>query len=217
MIFSTRFLLSCLLAAVCVLLFAATPTRAMTRLDAAGVSKALRYGMSQSGMGLMSLLGGNWLEAADGTLLNIYTPYMLLAAKAARGGYPNNPGEDDVRHARKRYAGLISSIQSVRDPVTVKFSVALTGESAGFASGLKARIEGAGRGRAFQLRPTRQIQQKTAVAVPNVKIRPFEAINAYYFSFEDLMNMDEFRLILEDPRAPQSEPIVFRVRTDRIE
>lgn len=195
----------------------ALPGWALTRMDAAGVNKALRYGMTQSGMGLMTLLGGNWQEGQEGTLLNIYTPFMVLAAKAARGGYPNSPTDDDVKNARKRYAKTIATIQDLKNPALVKFSVALTGEASDFAGFLKARIEGTGRGRTFLLRPTRQLPQKVATPVPNATIRPYEAINAYYFPLDTLMNMDAFRLILEDPRTPQAEPLVFRIRTDRIE
>lgn len=60
--------------------------QALIKMDAEGINLALKYGMQNSGMGLYSILGGNWIEGPGGALLNIYTPFMMLATEAARGG-----------------------------------------------------------------------------------------------------------------------------------
>lgn len=98
----------------------------------------------------------------------------------------------------------------------VKFAISIYGDTPDFAQHLTARLEGVGRGRHFNLRPERTIQQRQARDVPNAKDRPYEAINAYYFKFDDLYNMDEFRLIIKDQRENGSEPVVFRARKDNI-
>lgn len=189
---------------------------ALIRMDAGGINLALKYGMQNSGMGLYTILGGNWIEGPNGALLNIYTPFMMLATEAARGGYPTNPSQEDLKNAKKRYHRVIREFNHVRNPAMVKFAISIYGDSPDFARFLNARLEGVGRGRNFNLRPERAIQQQQAREVPNAIDHPYEAINSYYFKFDDLDNMDEFRLIIEDQRQNGDQPLIFRVRKDNI-
>lgn len=192
------------------------PASALIRMDAEGINLALKYGMQNSGLGLFSLLGPNWIEGPEGSLLNIYTPFMMLATKAARGGYPTDPTDQDIKDARKRYYKTLRTIRSPREPLVVKFSVSLYGETPGFANALDARVQGIGRGKSFNIRPYRTLKQKKALEVPDMDYKPYEAMNAYYFEFSQLENMDEFSLILTNPRQPEQAPIVFRVKRDKI-
>ncbi len=215
----TSSLLLILLTAFLTLSLQLTPNaHALIKMDREGINLALKYGMQNSGLGLYTLLGPNWIEGAEGTLLNIYTPFMMLASKSARGGYPTNPSNADVKSARKRYHRVIRTIRSPRDPLLVKFSVSMYGESSNFAYRSIAYIEGIGRGKRFKLKPTRSIRQKIATEVPGTDFKPYEAINSYYFDFNTLQNMDEFKLIVEDPRKDQREKsrLTFNVRKDRI-
>jgi hypothetical protein len=217
--FNPRFGCTMLAALLVWTLVGLQPAHALIKMDSEGINLALKYGMQNSGLGLYALLGPNWVEGSGGALLNIYSPFMMLASKAARGGYPVNPSKDDIKNARKRYHKVIRGFTDVRVPPTVKFSVSLLGSRPDFAKYYDATIEGVGRGKHFKLRPTRSARQSIAQEVPNANAKPFEAINAYYFNFDDVANMDEFSLILnfrQEAGNPAAEPIVFRIRKDRI-
>ncbi len=184
-----------------------SPGYALIKMDREGIALALKYGMQNSGLGLYNLLGPNWIEGAEGALLNIYTPFMMLASKSARGGYPTSPAAEDIKSARKRYHRVIRTIRDIRNPVLVKFSVSMYGDSPDFAYRRVAYIEGIGRGKRFKLKPAKSIRQRTAMEIPGTDIKPYEAINAYYFDFKTLQNMDEFKLIIEDPRRIKTKNI----------
>ena len=192
------------------------PADAMVRMTKEGIYQSLRYGMQNSGLGLYNLLGPNWIEGADGALLNIYTPFMLLASKASRGGFPNDPTADDLKAAKRRYARTIRNFNSIQDKQLVKFSVSMYGDTPNFAYKSIAHIEGIGRGKRFDIQPEKSIRQKYAKEVPGAEYKPYEAINAYYFKFEQLDNMDDFKLIIENVDNPKAAPIMFRIMGGKI-
>jgi hypothetical protein len=190
-----------------------TPGFSLIRIDKESIDLALRYGMTNQGLGLRNLLGENWIEGSDGVLLNIYTPFMMLASKAYHGNFPEEPSDADVKKARNRYARLISTLSDPHYKNQVKFSVSLYGDTPEFAGEYRARIEGFGRGRNFAIKPDRELRQKVATQDPEAKVKPYEAINAYYFDFNNIVNLEDYQFIIESPGNP---PITFRIRNDRI-
>lgn len=205
-------------ASVLMLLSSVLPvSMAMENIDAAGINKAIRYGIAQSNLGLYSLLGPNWIEAPDGTLLNVYTPFMLLASRVARGGYENpDPSDALLKKIRKRYRKTLRLFTDSRNPAQVKFSVSMYGNSAQFARSLDARIEGIGRGKKFRLKAIKSVHQKFATPLQNPREGEanFEAINSYYFDFKQLRYLDEFRLIVGE--REQEPKVTFFVNNNSI-
>lgn len=189
------------------------PVEALVRLDKESIDLALKYGMQNQGMGYNTLLGPNWIEGSDGALLNIYTPFMLIAAQSYGGGFSRNPSKEDIAEGRKRYARLITRLKDPKNIQTIKFSVALFGDSPTFSAAYTARIEGFGRGRNFVLKPTKVIVPPEGVLDPGARLHPYESINAYYFKYADVALLDDYRLILD---APGAEPVVFAIKNDRI-
>jgi hypothetical protein len=170
--------------------------------------------MQNKGLGLRNLLGGNWLEGPDGMLLNIYTPFMMLATKTYRGDYPENPSEEDLKKAKGKYARLITTLKDPNQRQEVKFSVAMYGDNPAFAANYRSRIQGFGRGKEFVLKPVRELRQKIANADPEVKVNPYEAINAYYFDFKDLAILEDYQFILEN--SDTGQVVTFRIRNGSI-
>jgi hypothetical protein len=210
---STKRVLTSMLAALLTLPALLHPAQALVRIDTKTVEQALRHGMNNRGLGYVSLLGPNWIEGPDGVLINIYSPFMMLAAKAAKGDYPKNPSPEDMKRAKRNLTRDISFYTDPKAQVPVKFSVALYGESESFAKNYTARIEGFGRGKHFILKPLRSSRQLVAAKRSNGGAQPYEAINAYYFKFNELEVLDDFRFILE---APEKPPITVRVNNARL-
>ncbi len=214
---SCRFLTRLLLSLLGSLLLFTQPASAMVKMDAAGINQSIRYGIRQSHLGLYNLLGPNWIESSDGTLLNIYTPFMLLASRVARGGYEDpEPSEQALKKIRKRYGKTLRLFNDPRYPAQVKFAVSMYGGSDSFTRNLNARIEGFGRGKKFLLKPVKNTRQKFAAPVEGgiTEDTTFEGINAYYFDYKKLLNLDEYKLIIGEPN--QEPTIVIYINNDRI-
>lgn len=207
--------LLCALATASVLLTSIAPlTPALVRLDAESINLALRYGMQLQGQGYNTLLGPNWVEGEKGSLLNVYTPFMMLASKTySDGDWSTRPSDEDVKKARKRHRRILKDFKDPKTPQTIKFSVSMVGSTEEFASEYKARIDGVGRGKEFHLYPTKTIVPKRARFVPNTRTDPYEAINAYYFEFDEVEHMEQLTLVLE---APSKETITFKLKKDEI-
>lgn len=194
------------------------PVNAMVKMNGTGINKAIKYGMQRGRSGIIEVLGPNWVEKPDGTLLNVYTPFMLLAARVSRGGYPANPTPEEIKKARGRYARIIRTLRDERDPQGVKFVVAMFGPDDKFQRDMTARVEGIGRGHKFRLQPTKRIIDRFAdpIAGGSGDVTEYQASNAYYFSVERLGNMDELDLILEKKDDPAFQPIVFHLDMKRL-
>lgn len=208
----TRRLISAILVFFVVCLVS-LPAMALVKIDKQSVNLALKYGMQNAGLGYSTLLGNNWMESGDGTLLNIYTPFMMIASKSYSGGFPSKPSEQDLKDARGRYGRLITQLTDPKNPLHVKFSVSLFGDDPAFAMGYQGWIEGFGRGKEFTLKPVRQLRQRSAYKDEGANVKPYEAVNAYYFNFGDLELLDDYQFILEDANG---ERTVFKIRNDRI-
>jgi hypothetical protein len=224
-----------------------TPSSALVPLDGAGINQAVRHGIEHGRFGLAEVLGPNWMEKADGTLLNIYSPFMMLATKISKSRYPAN---ESLKKVKKIHQGDIDRLTNLHYPVEVKFSLSSFGPSATFPARRKARIEGIGRGKHFVIYPVRTFAPLKATPVGAVAgstegsaaAAEYEAVIAYYFKIEPIINMDTFDLIIDDapekpakvkvkkpkkgqpaevitePIAPEPtlDPIVFHIQRDRI-
>ncbi len=196
------------------LLFAVAPASAMYKMETKTINAALVYGMRNQKLGLAALLGPNWVEGDNGALLNIYSPFMVLATKSARGGFPLKPSKSDLEEARKKYAKWVAHYSDPKNKPEVKFAINFYGKSPTFAKTYSARIVGFGRGKEFTVKPSKQHLDEIADPVVNGQSHgQFEAINSYYFRFPDIEDLQEFRLILE---SPNGETLVFRLNNEKL-
>jgi len=138
------------------------PALAVIAMSTKAVNAALVYGMKNQKIGISNLLGANWVENADGALLNVYTPFMMLATKASRAKFPQNPAPSDLARARKRFARDVAYYSDVNNRHMVKFAVSFYGDSPTFAKYYSARIVGVGRGQNYNLKPEKQILDQVA-------------------------------------------------------
>jgi hypothetical protein len=138
------------------------PAFALLDMNTKSINAALVYGMKNQKIGLSNLLGANWVENADGALLNVYSPFMMLATKASKAHLALLPAPSDLAKARKRFARDIAFYSDSRNRIMVKFSVSFYGDSPSFAKQYSARIVGVGRGRHFDLKPEKQLLDQIA-------------------------------------------------------
>jgi len=204
----TRFA-ACFLVAILLLTISTTPAAALVKMDSKAVDAALVYGMQHQKLSLSALLGPNWVESADGSLLNIYSPFMMLAAKASKAKLSSNPTKSDLQKARKRFGRDVAFYSDTKNRLQVKFAVNFYGDSPAFAKSYSAKIVGFGRGKEFEIKPIRQYLDQVADPAGNL----FEGTNSYYFNMNDLADLQEFQLILESPNSP---PVSFRLNNEKL-
>ena len=193
----------------------ALPSLAWVKMDSnEGINAALVFGMRNQHLSMSSLLGDNWIEGENGTLLNVYSPFMMLAAKATKAGFPVKPTKSDLEAARKRFARDVYYLSDTKNRIMVKFAVSFYGDKPDFAKTYFARIVGSGRGKDVTLKPEKQHLDDIADPISNGESSgKYEAINSYYFLMSDLLNVDEFTLYLE---SPNGAPLAFRMKSDRL-
>lgn len=217
-------------------LFLLPSAHALVAMDAKGVNEAVRYGMERGRYGLAEVLGPNWMESSNGTLLNIYSPFMLVATQVAKSKYPANPTEKEFQKAKQRHGKIIRSVTNPRYPQEVKFVISMLGEGNKFHRTIAAKIEGIGHGKKFELKSSRRIIPNFATAVPgkvdeNGDPAYYEAVNAYYFPVKTMQHLDEFDITFYDyseegdededenkdgkPHT-KMEPLTFHVNNNRI-
>ena len=190
------------------------PSQALVKMDPHSIDAALVYGMQNQKVGLANLLGPNWIEGQNGALLNIYSPFMMLATKAAKAGFSHKPSKSDLQKARTRFGKEVAFYRDPKNRLQVKFAVNFYGDTPGFGKTYTAKIVGFGRGKEFELKPFKQILDLVADPVQGgVSGAAYEAINSYYFHFADLENLQEFQLVLESPSGP---PVEFRMKNERL-
>lgn len=196
------------------LILSALSASAIIKLDRKSLDAAMVYGMKNQKLGIAGILGPNWIENQDGALLNVYTPFMILATKTAHGNFPSRPAPSDLKTARKKYAKYVAFYGDPQNRLQVKFAVSFYGNSPSFAKGYEAHIEGFGRGKEFNLKPVKRFLDQIADPIQNGLTQgQYEAVNSYYFSFNDIAAMEEFKLVMESPSGP---PVSFRVRTEQL-
>jgi hypothetical protein len=205
-----------LLVAVVAGAFQALPmAHALVKMDAQSEELAILYGLQNQDFGLSTLLGPNWREGPQGTLLNIYTPFMLLASRAAKVGVVHNPPQPKELAAAKTYCQrMIRDFHDPHYPQRIKFSVSFYGTSPDDGLKTSASIEGLGRGQRMTFAPADQVRQKA----PEAKTvqSHYEFINVYYFNMDDISQLDDYVFTLTTPPAKLSatapDPISFHIR-----
>jgi hypothetical protein len=192
---------------------ASLPASAMERISSVeSINRAILHGLKNQDYGLYTLLGPNWIEGPDGALLNIYSPFMLLAAQVTHENMAYNTSKEHLKEARARLARMIGYITDPKKPQEVKLSVSFFGDRPDFASQTKVRIEGFGSGREVSLAPSRKIIDKEADPIEG-REGEYAAINAYYFKFDDLQPLVQYQLILTKPDGTE---VVFPVSNERV-
>lgn len=206
--------LKCLLVSALLIATVTNPALALVKMESKTVDAALVYGMRNQKLGLSSILGPNWVEGENGALLNVYSPFMILATKASKAGFSSNPSQSDLNKARKRFAKEVAYYSDTKNRLQVKFAVSLYGGSPSFAKTYTAKIVGFGRGKEFEIKPAKVNLANVANGITGGQAgATYEAVNGYYFNFADLENLEEFSLILESPTSPA---VKFRMKNAKI-
>ncbi|MEM0952432.1 MAG: hypothetical protein AAGI66_09880 [Cyanobacteria bacterium P01_H01_bin.74] len=185
-------------------------------MNSENIDAALVYGMKNRGAGLYTLLGPNWIEGKEGALLNVYSPFMMLASKAAKAQFSRNPTKEDLKKARKRFRRDVAYFSDDKNPITVKFAVSFYGPSETFATQYAARIIGFGRGKQFELKPDKERRDKIADPTSGSITQEtlFSAINAYYFKLSKLTSLEQFELRLINTITGKT--LSFQLIADRL-
>jgi hypothetical protein len=190
------------------------PAKSLVRMDNQSIDLALKYGMQNQNMGFSTLLGPNWIEGPKGMLVNVYSPFMLIAARAAQSGLPEAPTDKDIAMARNKLGKYIRDFRDPQIRHKIKFSVSFYGDTPDFGSKTSVYIEGFGRGKSFKLTPVKEIRDLKANLVnPQVASQKYEAYNAYYFDFDAIAVLEEYTLVVEQPGQ---SPVEFRIQNNVI-
>jgi hypothetical protein len=198
----------------CFLEMSVAPAHALVKMETKTINAALVYGMQSQKSGLSALLGPNWIEGENGALLNVYSPFMMLAAKASKSGLSARPAKSDLEKARNRFGRDVAFYADPKNRLQVKFAVSLYGDTPDFAKGYSAHIVGIGRGKEFDLKPIRQMLDQIADPLSGGQSgSAYEAVNSYYFNFADLENLEEYRFVLESPRG---QTLTFRINNEHL-
>lgn len=188
------------------------PARALVTLDNESINIAIKYGLQNKRLGLSTILGPNWIEGPEGSLLNIYTPFMLVATQASKKNLPEDPTPEEIKTCRRKVARIINRLTDPKEPQMVKFSLFFYGHDIDFAKRSTAKIIGVGRGQEVVLQPSRKILDEIANESQG-NVGMFEGINAYYFKFTDVEPLEKYRLIITRPDGTQLE---FTIHNERI-
>jgi hypothetical protein len=187
---------------------------ALIRMDNESVEMALRYGMMNQNNGYTGLLGNNWIEGQEGALLNVYSPFMLLATRASKANFPVQPTEADIKKAKNKFASTISHYTDAAETQRIKFAVSFFGNDAYFAVKSTARLVGVAEGREVILKPSKEYRQPSLTVKPSEIIRgKFEAVNSYYFNFEDVVKFDHYELVVT---PPDGQPLYFKLDNQQL-
>lgn len=199
------------------------PALALVDMNQQTINHALTYGLKKQGQGYEKLLGPNWqVHPETGTLLNVYTPYMVLAAKAYKSHLSRNVTPAILAKVKERTQREVLALKDPHIARQIKFVAVLTGPSANFAQGWTATLTGFGHGRDFVLKPQKSIRPVPATYVGSTNVnRHYEAICAYYFNWDTVAPLQgDFQLTLSPPATQQAEqteaPIIFTLNNDEL-
>lgn len=211
----TRFALACGL--VVGLLAPLLPANALVLMDVVTINHAIKYGAVKQNSGYQGLLGPNWVVGDNGTLLNVYTPYMMLAAKAMRLTLPTELSDADLKKARELLGKELRYLRDDKQTKTTKFMLSLLGEDATFHKGITAKLVGRGRGRNYELSPYKSLIPNAAspLSAGASRAASHEAIVSFYFRLADQLKLEgNYQLIVTLPT--QTEPMVFTLNNDNL-
>jgi hypothetical protein len=165
----------------------------------ADVNRALTWGIQKQGQGYRTLLENNWQEGPQGSLLNIYSPFMQLALKGYKSNLPiEHPDEKDLSEVRKTCRRLISQTMDKALKTSVRFVMSVSGSTPGFAAGSQAAVEGYRNGVLTIVRPTDRLAPAKATAIPDMP-NDYDAALVFTFKMSDLVGFDKFTLRVTTP------------------
>ena len=210
----TRFALACGLAVGCLPLPSA---HALVLMDVVTINHAIKYGAVKQNSGYQGLLGPNWIVGENGTLLNVYTPYMMLAAKAMRLNLPAELTDADLKQARENLGKELRYLRDDKQTKTTKFMLSFLGEGSTFHKGITAKLVGRGRGRNYEVSPSKSLIPNAAspLAAGASRAASHEAIVSFYFKLADQLKLEgDYQLIVTLPT--QADPMVFTLNNDNL-
>jgi hypothetical protein len=188
---------------------------------AVGVSdQAVAYGKSQVGFGYSALFGKNWQEGSMGILVTLYTPYMMLASRAAK----IERTEDDAKKTalRKSLKKEISFYRYNPQDITVKILVSLYGDADTFLNTVKVSMKGFGLGRYTDLKPIRRVvDTKARYLETRHGVKVYTGDIALYLPWADFKKLETFSVtITGDPEKNTSsglgQPVTLQFVMDDI-
>jgi hypothetical protein len=211
-----RVRVACLAAVMFCIALVSLPSHALVNMaQGENIDLAIRYGVKMQDAGVQAMLGDQWREGPDGMLLNVYTPFMVLASKAARSNTPSNPTLKNLQATKRKLQRTITDMRDPHYPPLVKFVVALYGDNVAF--GLTVNAEVRGLSDKEPPRPvalSKQLRPRVAVqSDPERNPNLFEAVNAYYFKADDLAKFDQFEFVVTQPGK---DPVVFKFSTAQL-
>ena len=192
------------------------PTPALVLMDTYTINHAIRYGAIKQNSGYQGLLGPNWVLGKDGALLNVYTPYMVLAGKAMRLGLPKELDEATLKEAREKLGKELRYLNDAKEPKSTKMMLSLLGNEAAFHQGIEAKLVGKGRGRVYTLKPTKALVPKVAspLKLGGSAQASHEVVVSFYFKLADQLKLEgDYALVVTLPTAPD-DPWVFKLNND---
>lgn len=188
---------------------------------AVGVSdQAVAYGKSQVGFGYSALFGKNWQEGPMGILVTLYTPYMMLASRAAK----IERTEDDAKKAalRKSLKKEISFYRYNPQDITVKILVSLYGDSETFLNTVKVTMKGFGQGRYTELKPTRRVvDPKARYLETRHGAKIYTGDIALYIPWADFKKLETFAVTLigdseKNTSSGLGQPVTLQFAMDEV-
>jgi hypothetical protein len=193
------------------------PAHALVLMDVYTINHAIRYGAIKQNSGYQGLLASNWVMGDNGALLNVYTPYMMLAAKAMRLGLPTELTELQLKDARSRLGKELRYLNDPKQTKTTKLMVSLLGPTATFHTGVKASLVGRGRGRDYSVTPVKVLlpAKATPLKTGASQQASHEVVLSFYVKLEDQLKLEgpyQLRLTWPDGR----EPMVFNLNNDTL-
>lgn len=197
------------------------PVQALVPMNEDTIKHAILYGLSMQGRTYRQLFGPNWKEnTRDGSLVNVYTPYMTLAAKAysVKGLSRRLPLDEAYKQAKPRLQREIVYLKDTRTPKKIKFTASLLGTGESFPDTWHAEITGFRNGTAFRLTPTKTVRGK-ATPLPSGRRDKMEAILGFYFPYAQVAKLQgdfQFTLLNKAASGEITERQVFQFTTEEL-
>lgn len=203
---------------------------ALINLDDESVKIAIKYGLDNKYSTSKELLGPNWIEAENGVLITVYSPFIQLATKAKSQNVPGS-SEEDIRLVKRRLGRQLNQIKTRQE---VRFIVQLVGSDESFAKRFTAHLleipgestekktKKKGEGKGFwifkakgprkpkKIPATKSVQQSIADLDHFNPVLPYSATNSYNFDFEKVNKWNKFYFVLTD-----GEKTEIRVEIDK--
>jgi len=188
-----------------------SPGYAMVPMEMQHVRQAIVYGMEHGGETRHAIMADNWIEGSEGSLLLVYSPFMMIASEVARGNtYDLPPTEKAIKETKAKHWRTIRNFVEGSQPVQVKFTLSCYGTDPAFMKTARAVLTGEGRGQSVVLKPTKTYCQpdgeKLNTGTGQVM---YEAMGAFYFPLEKLLALDEMTLTV---RFADGRELAFPMR-----